>query len=102
MANPPPDAGGLFSTPLPEELRKSASEMADPQARASLRESAARLERAEARLNAAASSGHEALDRFRAEVEARRRSKALPAWAVAIVLLAFAAFLVLVGLKHYS
>lgn len=90
-----------FSTVLPSELRKAAAECSDLAQRASLLAQAENLERTERRLNALASSGREALEQFRADVERRRRSYELPGWVVAVTLLAFGAFLVLIALKHY-
>ena len=101
MANPPSDPGDPFSTSLPKTLRDVASECSDPEQRDSLSRRADELERTEARLNTLASSSNDALKNFRSEVEARRRHRELPAWFVVLVLLAFAAFLGLVALKHH-
>lgn len=101
MSQPTPDRERPFSTVLPDELRKAAAECTDPAQRASLLERAENMERTERRLNALASSGHEALERFRADVARHRRSYELPGWVVAITLVAFTAFLVLIAMKHY-
>jgi hypothetical protein len=100
MSQPAPREDS-FSTVLPQELRKAAAECKDPAQRASLLEQAEKMEVAERRLDALASSGHEALERLRGEIESRRRSYELPGWVVVTTLLAFTAFLVLVALKHY-
>lgn len=101
MSQAVPDRSKQFSTSLPNELRRAASETKDPALRRSLLQQAEKMELAEVRLNSVASSGQEALDSFRADVRTRRRSRELPRWVVAVTLLAFAIFLVLVALKHY-
>jgi hypothetical protein len=101
MSNLSPDPGKQFSTALPNELRKAAAECTDPALGAALLEKAAKMELAEARLNALAFSGQDVLERVRADEEARRRRYALPGWAVAVTLMALALFLVLVALKHH-
>ena len=101
LSQAPQDPREPFSTAVPDELRRAAAATTDPATQESLRKNADAIELAQRRLNALSASGDDVIESHRAWVASQRRVYELPGWVVAVVLLAFAAFLVLVALKHH-
>lgn len=99
MSTKPPSDNEL--SPFAAVIREIAAEQSNPLERKSLLETAAKVEAADAKFYQTLSSAQDDMLRIRAEIDLIQRRNDLPGWVVAVVLLAFALFLVYVALKHH-